>query len=482
MKRIMVPPSKSVLHREMILAALFGELDKVKIDLSDCSRDVYATYECLKTLEPVLKTHGNKIGENNLSFYVGESGSTLRFLIPVLGALGVEGTITGEEPLKKRPLKELLEVCEKHGMKFNSYQLPISFQGQLLPGDYEITGSVSSQYISGLLFALPLLKEKSSIHIKDKLESKPYVDLTIFCMKKYGIQIHEFVEKDEIKPGQLPRGYDRFCFEVEANGYNQKNTQCFEREIVPEGDWSNVAPFLVYGNFCQDCEFKGVKKDSIQGDREILQILQENDGLISWNEDVLAVKARGDFGVETIPRIEKMAKSSEDNGSLIVDCAQIPDLFPILAVYFALLGKTVCFTGVERLHGKESDRVKSTLSLLEGICRWKMEAKIQKNDEKPQEYLTLQPIDFTINSSAIHLREVDSFHDHRIVMAATVLFAVLSQREIKGFPSSMIIKQGVCVDKSYPKFFEDFIEIAGKEKFNVELINDKDIVIERKRQ
>ncbi|MCL2194535.1 MAG: 3-phosphoshikimate 1-carboxyvinyltransferase [Oscillospiraceae bacterium] len=223
-------PSKSDLHRLMIAAWLAGQ------DISQLpiiSEDIAATRDCLLATDGVLNCR--------------ESGSTLRFLLPVMAALGRTVTFTGEGRLPERPLEPLLSLLRQHGVTINGETLPLRISGQLQPGTYQLPGNISSQYITGLLFALPLLQQDSEIILTSPLESAGYVEMTLRTLGKFCA----FVEKSQI--GWVLQNWS----------YRPAAT------LVPEGDWSNAAFWLAAG-----LNVVGLDENSAQPDKEIVQLLQ----------------------------------------------------------------------------------------------------------------------------------------------------------------------------------------------------------------
>ncbi len=309
---IQIIPSKSQAHRLLICAALAGK--PTRLACQETSRDMDATTDCLRALgADILRTpegyEVDPIGTVPKSAVLtcGESGSTLRFLLPIVGALGLDAVFHMEGRLPQRPLSPLWEEMERMGCSLSRPTADtIRCQGRLRAGTYTIPGNISSQYISGLLLALPLLKGESNIHIVGKLESKPYVDMTQNALALFGIKANNY----------LLRGRQAF----HTPGY-----------VQVEGDWSNGAFFLTAAAMGNPLQVLGLNAESAQGDRAVVQIL---------------------------PQLEK--------GCPTISAADIPDLVPILAV-FAACYHGVTFRDIQRLRLKESDRVASTLSLVHSL-------------------------------------------------------------------------------------------------------------------
>ncbi len=304
---ILVPPSKSISHRALIAAALADGESRI-YNLLDCV-DTVATIEALTALGAKIKQ------ENNCTIVKGiskpsekadinchESGSTLRFLMPIAAALGCRSSFDGRANLPNRPITPYFDQFQKHGVKFLSEKMPYVTEGKLNGGVYEIAGNISSQFITGFLFALSLLNEDSVIKITSPLESKPYVDLTIDAMNAFGVSVEEGENEYRIKGGQ-------------------KYKPC---DYTIEADMSQAAFFCVAKAIGGNLDITGLNLESKQGDREILRICEE---------------------------FTKTGKAFD------VTATQIPDLVPILTVLGCFADGTSYIRGCERLRIKESDRL-----------------------------------------------------------------------------------------------------------------------------
>ena len=368
--------SKSYAHRALICAALAEGTSQ--IHLSDRAKDIEATIRCLEAL-------GSKITRENDTYFVtpidrenrsavvldcGESGTTLRFLVPIVAALGREAQFVGQGKLLSRPMGELEHVLLLHGAEYKDGYL----KGKLESGTFVMNGDISSQFISGMLLALPLLAKESTIVLKTPPVSRSYLAITRDVMEKFGIQTD---------------GMDRLT----AAG---KYKAC---EYTIEGDWSNGAFFLA-----ADCTVTGLNSKSLQGDKEIVTLL------------------------------EKL--NSEDN--VIISAEHIIDLVPILAIAAAIKRKKCRITHAERLIYKESDRLQSVWALLQGLG---------VKAEKTEDGLLIMP-------SEIKGGTINSYHDHRIAMAAAI-GATFAQGEVW-------IEDAAAVDKSYVRFWQDFVALGGK--------------------
>lgn len=382
---VAVPPSKSAAHRALICSFLAGggTVNPI-ID----SKDMKATLGVLNAL---------RNGEKTLDCI--ESGSTLRFAIPLAAALGKSVTFVGSGRLPERPLGEYLELLPKHGVSCESGGgLPLAISGKLESGVYEIRGDVSSQYITGLLLSLPILDGDSEIRLITKLESKPYVDMTVKVLADYGVDIKEM-----------------------ENGYIIRGNQEFKTlDYTVEGDWSQAAFFMSAAAVGGDVTITGLDMNSTQGDKAVVDVMRRFGADITVAENSVRCR-KGDLcGIE-------------------IDCTDIPDMVPAIAVTAAFAkGKTV-IKGAERLHYKECDRIEAVASNLE-----KMGAGVTVM----QDGMIITPPD------ELRGAELLGYNDHRIVMAFSVaaLFA----------NGKTIITDAESINKSYPVFFEDYNRLGGK--------------------
>ena len=304
-------PSKSQAHRLLICAAFSDKTTKIVCTATN--QDIEATASCLRAL-------GAKIDRTNDSYIVtpistlpakailncNESGSTLRFMLPIVGALGVDTTIEMAGRLPYRPLSPLWEEMERMGCVLSRPTAEtIRVQGKLKAGIYRIDGNISSQFITGLIFAGALMDGNTEIQIIGKLESKPYVDMTQDALAQFGVNTDQFRITGS-RPFHSPE------------------------LITVEGDWSNAAFFKAAKKLGNDVTVTGLRSDSAQGDRACMEILEQL------------------------------------HNHIIVDAADIPDLVPILAVTAgAFDGAT--FKNTARLRLKESDRVATVAQIIENL-------------------------------------------------------------------------------------------------------------------
>lgn len=373
--------SKSQAHRLLICAAFSNS--KTTLLCRESNQDIDATVRCLKALGADIN-HTNdgyivtpiSVFPQTASLDCGESGSTLRFFLPIVCALGIETTIHMSGRLPYRPLSPLWEELERMGAKLSRpTDTTIHVSGKLMAGTYKIAGNVSSQYISGLLLALPLLNGDSTISIIGRLESKPYVDMTLKALDCFGVRITNFAIS-----GTFP--------------FASPGT------LIVEGDWSNAAFFLAAKAMGSEVNIQGLDTNSPQGDRIIQSILEEN---------------------TILPTIS---------------AADIPDLVPILSVYFAVNGGAI-FTDISRLRLKESDRVKAVCDMLYalGIHTIASEHELR------------------VSGGSFKSGVVNAYNDHRIAMSAAIAATVAE--------GPVTILGAECVAKSYPTFWQEYKQLGG---------------------
>ena len=404
--KVMLPPSKSQAHRLLICAAL--GTDPCSIACNSVNDDIMATMRCLNALgaritfssgvfdvQPVNVTKGGMLD-------CGESGSTLRFLMSVAAVLGADATFTGAGKLPQRPMGALTDVLSAHGVSFERHsadELPVTCSGTLQGGNFTLPGNISSQYLTGLLFALPLAAVDSEIEVTGGLTSASYIDMTIDALRTAGIYVERRNNIFTIKGNQQYRMPER---------------------VVVEGDWSSAAFWVVAGVIGkQPLTICGMNNESLQGDSAIVDHLRSMGAFIETADDKVVAMPSHLFGAD-------------------LDCMDTPDLVPILSVAAAVAQGTTTFTNVGRLRFKESDRLAAMKSVLEsfGITSSVGEDTFTVYGGKP-----------------VAAHPVDSFGDHRIAMSAAVLSTVAE--------GVTTIIGAECVAKSYPSFFEDFAALGG---------------------
>ena len=390
--------SKSQAHRLMICAAFADRA--TKIVCAETSQDMEATARALAalgaelsylngayTVYPMEMPHGDAVLD------CGESGSTLRFLLPVVGALGVSATFRLHGRLAERPLSPLWEAMEAHGCRLSRPSADeVRCEGRLDGGRWEIAGNVSSQFISGLLLALPLTGEESDIMLTTPLESAGYIDLTVQVLRQFG------VEAERTETGwRVPQSW----------GYRS----CGKATV--EGDWSNAAFWLCAGAISDPVTVEGLSLSSAQGDRAILPILEQFGAKVEASGDAVTVTPGDLHGVE-------------------IDARNIPDLVPPLALVAACAKGTTRIFGAERLRLKESDRLQSVADTLSALGA---------NGEITADGLR-------ITGSRLTGGIVDSHNDHRIAMTAAIAACACTR--------PVVLRGAEAVKKSYPRFWEDY--------------------------
>lgn len=399
---VKAPPSKSMAHRAILAAALGGECEVRNVVLSN---DVKATLDAARALGARYEIKGDSvvfIGTDVAKTAVidcGESGSTMRFLIPVCAALGVDAVFTGRGKLPERPYDILAEAMSGHGARFDKTAgLPLRVGGRLESGTYVLPGDVSSQYITGLLYALPLVDGDSVIKLASPLQSKGYVDMTLAVLKEFGVEAAET-----------------------ADGYFIKGSQKYRKDsFTVEGDWSNAAFWLVYGALNDGVVVDGLDINSTQGDRAIFDILLGMGADVSFENGKVIVKKSSLKGVS-------------------VDVGQIPDLAPILSVAMACAEGKSRLENCGRLRIKESDRLKAISDNLTAVG-----VKNAVSGDSVEIF----------GGGGITGGNADGFNDHRIVMS----MAVLASRTKNG----ITVSDMRAVDKSYPDFFEKYKLLGGQ--------------------
>ncbi len=393
---IKAPPSKSIFHRELIVNYILGARGGY-LDICDGdSNDIRATKDCLKAIDAVT-------GSEDIVLPVQESGSTLRFMIPV--ALALTGgrnrlLFKTEGRLIQRPLEELSACLAEHGITISKdmSSSTVTAEGELTPGRYVIDGSVSSQYISGLLMALSLFDEPSSVEVTGRMSSVHYIELTTGVLAKYGVDV-TLADTTYTVPGR-PQG-------IALTG-----------DFEVEGDWSNGAFLLCLGSLKNEgVKVEGLNAGSLQGDRKITEFLAGLNKEISDNSGILGTVRDG----HSVPEIT-------------MQCDDIPDIVPYMAVTGAFYAGRTVLKGTSRLRIKESDRVKAVTDML-ACCGIRAESD--------EDSITVYGIDPANIPEKI---ELTSSGDHRMAMCAVLL--------AEGLGREIAIDDITCLDKSFPAFRE----------------------------
>ncbi|MEG1060700.1 MAG: 3-phosphoshikimate 1-carboxyvinyltransferase [Oscillospiraceae bacterium] len=405
--RVKAIASKSDTHRKLICSALCST--KTEILFDGGSQDIEATISSLQALGALVEhtqsgvmVSGGLCGKDKaVEVECGESGSTLRFLLPVAAALGIKADFVGEGRLPKRPMNALCGLLREHGAIIDSDYLPIHVGGILEGGQYSIRGDISSQYISGLMFALPMLSSDSEIVLTSPLESAGYVELTRQVLKQFGI----IVLKTQC--GWKVRG-------------NQKYTA---GDIVHvEGDWSNAAFWFGAGALGGCIQIYNLSENSVQGDKIIENLACAFGARVQHFQDGVTVFSEGTV-----------------NGEITVDARDIPDLVPVLCVLACGTNGTTIIENCARLRLKESDRIKAVCDMIDSLGG---------NAREDGDSIVIKGMK-TLRGGV-----VDSQNDHRIAMAAAIASIMCKE--------SVIVKNADAVNKSYPDFWRDFNSLGGK--------------------
>lgn len=408
--RIDVNDSKSYLHRLLFLAFIQKELDVVNIRIKDSelSNDIIATIGVLNKIgaeinvnDKIIKISKRKTfnPKNIIELNVWESGSTLRFVLPIIATLGLSVRIYGEGRVLSRPLTDLTELLTNHGYTVEHKEDYLSCYGKLNPSVYHIKGYISSQYITGLLFA-SALRGEGKIKIKGMLVSKPYIELTFQILEIFGYGVLAGKQLLEIK---------------KVRKLSKNNS-----EFEVDGDWSSASALLVIGAFSDCIEVGNISSSSVQADSAIIDILKIADANVQKTE----------LGY-------KISKSKLKSIRYI-DINSCPDLAPCLAVLLAFADGQSKISGVRRLQDKESDRLQEISNFLIELGR-----KFEVSDDE----LIIFGVDEDIKKSLIY-----NGSDHRLAMAYTAI----SQRNL----GHTIIVNPKCVDKSFASFYENLKKIG----------------------
>jgi 3-phosphoshikimate 1-carboxyvinyltransferase len=409
--QLKVNSSKSNAQRAFILSLL--ATDETIIYNSDESKDVLAIQNCIRQLgaEIIVLKEGLKIirpSKNKLdsvSLNVGESGLALRMLGIVATLFSSTVYLSGEGSILNRSQKQLIDILEQLGLTVThqNYKLPLQIKGQISNQNLVIDASEGSQVISGLLISLPLLNNPSTLKLVN-ITSRPYLEMTSEIMSVFGIPISkDFDTKITIEGNQI----------YQANSY------------TIEGDWSGAANHLVGAAISGSIELVGLNSRSKQADAIILFILKHFGAEIIINTSA--------EGIEIISVYESGLKSP-----FTFDLTDAPDLFPILSVLACAAKGKSTISGTNRLLNKESNRLEAISAMLKSFS---VEFEVGNNSISIQGTGIISPI-----------KKIDTFNDHRIAMAATIGASITS--------SSIELNEIECINKSYPKFFEDIENLS----------------------
>ena len=400
-----IPASKSQAHR-MLLCAAMGE-NEVTLRCRGLSKDILATVACLKALGASVDAEGEVLHLRPVSappprlclLPCGESGSTLRFLLPLVGALGASAVFEREGRLPERPIEPLRRELCRNGMDIRGDGARLYCSGQLRPGAFSLPGNISSQYISALLMTLPLLEGESTLHMEGALESAAYVAMTEEVLRLGGVQTEKTGAGYRIPGGQHCR---------------------FAPELSVEGDYSNAAFFLCAGALSErGIRVTGLDPQSRQGDRAIVPLLEEMGAQVASDGSSVTVKRAALHGIT-------------------IDASPIPDLIPVLSIVAAAASGETRVIHAQRLRLKESDRLHSTTQMLRALGA--------EAEELP-DGLVIR------GGRTLAGGTVDACGDHRIAMSAAVAGGICR--------GAVTICGSECVQKSYPDFWTDFQQLKG---------------------
>ncbi len=407
---VYAPPSKSQAHR-LLLAAIPAKGTCV-IEHVAFSDDMIASFNAIKALGKNLEVETESLGnritihpQSNISstpvIDCKESGSTLRFSIPLALAVTGSAVFKGEGRLGSRPLMVYEELFKEKDILWEADPegLPLHVKGKLKPGIFRVRGDISSQFITGLLLALPLLEGESVLEIEGVLESAPYVDITLDVLRKYGVIA---AEEERHKKYRIPG--------------NQIFQGVTERV---EGDWSQAAFHILGGILGEGVCINGLDGSSCQGDKRIVSLLHSMGADIRWDGDGL------------------VARPSELIG-MAMDISDCPDLAPVLALACCLAKGNSRITGAKRLRMKESDRIQSVGSTLVALG-----AKVQCTDDG----FEIDGVEFLQGG------RVSSHNDHRIAMMVAIAAGACNE--------FVFLDGAEAVAKSYPDFWEHYKLLGG---------------------
>lgn len=398
-------PAKAEAHRALIAAALADGVTQISHINEHSSADIAATIQVLRGLgaqiessdSAVLVTPGQNFSGSRID--CGESGSTLRFILPVIAAMTTTPVaVSGQGRLPERPLAELLAALRDNGAHIDGEKLPLTLYGGLHSGVFTLPGNVSSQYITGLLLALPLLAGNSVIKLTTTLESAEYVEITRQILSQFQI-------------GSTP----------EADGWTVRGTQRYRSPgtITVGGDWSNAALWLAAGALGGAVTVRGLDLTSAQGDRAIVDILRRFGAAVSCDGDAVTV-------------------GGGDLHAIELDMRATPDLLPVLAVVAAGAHGTTRLVNAARLRLKESDRLSCVAALLHDLGG--------RVEELPDALIIH-------GNGTLRGGRTSAANDHRLVMAAGLAASISDEK--------VVVSGAHAVNKSYPALYADFLKLKG---------------------
>jgi 3-phosphoshikimate 1-carboxyvinyltransferase len=412
---IRIPPSKSLSHRALMGAALAEGTSRISNLI--LSEDILATIEAMRQMGAEIQLEeqdgryvavvtgatkpGGQERRERMDYDCKESGSTIRFIIPLALLFAKEASYTGSGKLVERPQSVYTELFDQKGIDYTypNKRLPLTVRGELQPGTYRLRGNVSSQFITGLLYTLPLLEGDSVLELSTELESKGYVNLTLDMLSYFGINIEQR-ESSFVIPG---------------------NQTYKARDYAVEGDYSQSIFFFLAGLLGGEVTIEGLAEKSSQGDAVVMQLLQQMkaDVRLDQNGTIQVMKSR--------PK------------GIDADCNEFPDLVPALAVLLAFAEGESHLTNLGRLKIKESDRLEAVYQNLKSLG-----ASVERGEDD----LTIVGKECLVGAS------VSGWNDHRMVMSMAM--AVL------GCEGTLTVSDPDSVRKSYPDFWKDYQALGGK--------------------
>lgn len=395
--KVRIPSSKSYMQRVLVASLLSEGVSSIgNPGKSEDEMNILRVIELLgaqaEEQDTALIIRGG-LNPSVSTLNIGESGLGIRLIIPIIALSEKKITIDGHGSLKKRPMGIIEEVLNKAGVECTTSSgfLPVQVKGPLKGGNIQLDGSVSSQFLSGLLFALPIAENHSRVEVKN-LKSKPYVDMTLEVLKKFGIRV-------------VNHNYKVF----EIPGKQQYRST----EIEIEGDWSNAAFFFTGAAIRGNLEISGLNPGSMQGDKKILEVLESCGADFQFRE--------GRFNLQ----------SPDELKPFDFDATDTPDLFPPLGVLAAYCNGISRIKGVHRLHYKESNRAEA---IIQELGNMRIEASVEENDR------------MYIKGNKPGGGTFDSHNDHRMAMAGAMI-ALASENPVE-------ITNAQAVGKSFPAFFD----------------------------
>jgi len=418
------PPSKSHAHRLLIAAGLSGGRSTVR-NVSQ-SKDIQATLSCLSAMGAFPEEQGDSVLLHGLGnsipqyrdghlpvFNCCESGSTLRFMIPIALAVIGGGVFTGQGRLMERPQQPYFDIFKEKGIFYEQKDGKLTIVGELTPGTYTLPGNVSSQFVTGLLFALPLLEGDSEIVLTTELESRGYVDITRDAMKQYGVEV-----------------------KLTKNGFLIPGNQRYRSaDTVVEADWSQAAFWYAAKTVGNDVTVTGMRSQSLHLDRLV----------VDYSEMIAGEPWKGGVSVpiyavrDSEQPARELPVQCRSGRGVGLDVRHVPDLVPPLAAMGALMDGTLHIKNAQRLRIKESDRLATVTATLNALGA----------------QVTEEPAGLRIcgQETLAGGVTIDCCNDHRIAMMAAI--AATKCRE----PVTLIGAE--CVSKSYPNFWEDYKKLGG---------------------